>query len=107
MQLTLRRTQPPGHVGSKGTWLAADHWALVVEVAGRSCDALTRRRMDRKEREQHAEYRYHKPEGRKAFTESWIRHYRATKDEAFQDFEAKIPGLASPRRQRRSRPCRV
>lgn len=107
MRFTLRRTRPPGHVGSKRTWLAADHWSLVVEVAGRSCDERTRGRLDRKARELRAEYRRHTPEGREEFTERWMRHHLATKDEAFQVFKAKIPGLASPRRQRRSRPCRV
>lgn len=45
----------------------------------------------------------HTPEGHEESAERWMRHYRATKDEAFQVFKAKIPGLAQARRPRCAR----
>lgn len=101
LRFTLRRTRPPGHAGPKRSWLAADHWALTTEVAGRGCVERQRKKLERRARELRADQHHHTPAGLAEFTERWMRHHQATNDKAFQAFKAKAVGTARPTRQRR------
>lgn len=98
---SMHRSRPAGHKGPMSSWLELDNWCIRVRVTGRDFFWRERQQLARKAEELRADYYRLTAAGSREWDKKWSRHYATLKDEAFQAFKAKVPGLIPPKRGRK------
>lgn len=97
----LRRTRPEGHKGPMSSWLELDNWFVRVDVEGRDHRWCTRRKLERQAEELRKAFHRQTRAGQAEWDAEWRRYWDTRRDEAFQAFKAKVPGLIPPKRGRK------
>ena len=97
---TLVRVRPEGAKGPRKLFADCDWWCVRCELRQRPTPAALA--IAAKEKALNDEIYRQTPQGRAEWDERWRRFFEAEKDEKYQAFKARIPGLVRPKRGRRA-----
>lgn len=102
MRYWMRRCRPEGHKGPMSSWLTLDNWFVRISPDNPDPQWHARRSIQRMEAALRREQHHLTPAGARQRHQEWLRIMAALRDQRFQTFKAKLPGLTPPTRGRKA-----